>query len=83
MIQPKIKCNCCNGTGDGVLPKALKKTYAMISKHLEDSEFITASQLSDKSELELSLAHHHIKRLVDRGVLRKVRGSAPARYVTV
>jgi len=83
MSQPRIKCRSCNGEGHRQLPKALRKSFALIEGYVASGNAIRVSEFAKVSRLELTAAHHHIKRMVGLGVLKKVPKSAPARYVTV
>ena len=78
MSDPLISCNCCNGKGVKELPSELRASFHVLKK----IQPATVSRFSKASEVELTAAHHRIKRMVKLGVIERVDGVTPAQYVT-
>lgn len=66
------------------LPAALRKSYHQIVNLSGDGKQpVSVALFSEETGVELTNAHHHFKRLMGLGVLKKVPKLSPARYVTV
>lgn len=81
MSQPKITCKCCGGKGVQELPDALRSSYRRIAKLASGRENISVALFAEEAKMELTNAHHHFKRLLKLGVVKKVPKLSPARYV--
>ena len=71
-----VTCNCCSGKGVKELPNKLREFFHTLKKN----EPATISAVSKKCGVELTAAHHRMSRLVELGVVKRVRGSSPAEY---
>jgi len=66
------------------LPVALRKSYHQIAAIAKNSpDGVSVAQFSDEAGMELTNAHHHFKRLLGLGVLKKFPKVSPARYLVV
>lgn len=72
----KIRCQNCGGSGKAELPKRLADGH-MILKLLRNA---TVAAFAAKMSMELTAAHHLMRRMVAAGVAQRVEGVSPAQY---
>ena len=75
----KIDCTFCGGSGKRDLPEDIHVSYHAVKK-LEPA---TVAAFSKETGIELTAAHHRVKRLVKLGLVERLVDVSPARYKTV
>jgi hypothetical protein len=75
-LIPMARCEFCEGKGKRELPFELHVSYLVMKR----SGTCTIGEFARKSGIELTNAHHRIRRLVKLGVVRKVSAKMPAKY---
>jgi predicted transcriptional regulator len=72
----KIKCWNCAGSGKIQISAMMERSLDLIKKQGP----MTAAKFSDELGLEISNAHHRLKRLVDAGLVKVSGTDRPKTY---